>query len=94
VLCRRTLRSRYRSATTRGSRRGLIFELRWDWVDIAANVIRIPSSDTSTTKRPRVVPIGDMRPMLKMARAAAQTPYVTEFRGARVFDIKKAWGTA
>jgi hypothetical protein len=31
-----------------------------------------------------------MRPMLKMARAAAQTPYVIEFRGARVFDIKKA----
>jgi integrase len=78
-----------------GMRRGAILELRWEWVDLAAGVIRIPPKDTRTKKKPRVVPIyGDMRPLLEMARSAAETPYVIEWRGDKVLDIKKTWGTA
>jgi integrase len=78
-----------------GMRRGLIMSLRWDWVDLAANVIRIPAADKSTKKRPRVVPIyGDMRPLLEMARETAKSPYVVEFRGVKVFTIRVTWERA
>lgn len=78
-----------------GMRRGVILSLRWDWVDLTAGVIRVPSSDTATKKKPRVVPIyGDMRPLLEMAFSAAQTPYVVEWKGKRVRDIKRSWRTA
>jgi integrase len=78
-----------------GMRRGLIMSLRWEWVDLAANVIRIPAAKNATKKQPRVVPIyGDMRPMLEMAREVAKSPYVIEFRGAKVFKIQVSWKRA
>jgi integrase len=78
-----------------GMRRGLILSLRWDWVDMAARVIRIPPASNVTKKRPRAVPIyGDMLPMLEMARDSARSSYVIEWEGRRVFSIRRAWSTA
>jgi integrase len=78
-----------------GMRRGLILDLRWEWVDLKASVIRIPPAENDTKKRPRSVPVyGDMIPMLEMARDHAKTAYVIEYDGRRIHAIKRSWKTA
>lgn len=78
-----------------GIRRGLILDLLWEWVDLDAGVIRIPPKETTTKKKPRIVPIyGDMRSMLEMARSAARTPFVVEYDSHRIYSLKRSWNTA
>lgn len=83
-----------------GLRRGVILGLRWEWIDFAANVIRIPNTDKETKKKPRSVPIyGEMRGYLEMAKAERDTdfpscPWVVNLDGRRIADLKTAWQAA
>ncbi len=80
-----------------GLRLGAILDLRWEWVDLQARVIRIPSKNTATKKQPPAVPIyGEMAAYLEMASSAERgdCPFVISYRGSRVSDIKTAWNAS
>lgn len=76
-----------------GMRLSEILSLKWEQVDFKTGIIRLKRSQTKA-KKPRTAPIyWKMRPVLDMARSAADPicPYVVQDDGKRVYSIKTAW---
>ena len=71
-------------------RRGAVLGLTWDRVDMDRGRINLAVVGETNRKRRATVPITDqLRPELVAAKEAAQTPYVIEYAGDRVLNIKK-----
>ncbi|RWP38518.1 MAG: site-specific integrase [Mesorhizobium sp.] len=82
-------------ALTTAGRKGAILELTWDRVDFDRNMIRLAVNGQRNRKGRAVTPMTDQtRAELLVAREAAQTPYVIEYAGNRVQDIKKGFAGA
>ena len=78
---------------TTAARMGAILELTWDRVDFERRLIDY--GEGYGNKRRAVAPIGeDLLEMLRGAKALASTPYVIEYRGARVLEIKNGFRAA
>lgn len=76
-------------------RRGAVLGLTWDRVDFARNRINLTVVGEKNRKRRATVPITDqLRPELIAAQEAAQTPYVIEYAGKRVLNIKRGFAAA
>lgn len=69
-------------------RKSAVLSLTWDRVDFAHNRINLTVVGEANRKKRATVP---MKPAL---RAAAQTPYVVEYAGERVLNIKKGFAAA
>lgn len=78
-------------ALTTGARKGAIFDLTWDRVDIESKRIDFnPPGKQITNKRRGIVPINKLlMGILKEAREIAQTDYVVEFNGKPITDLKQ-----
>jgi integrase len=75
------------------ARRGAILGLQWSAVDFQAGVIDLGHG--TGTKRRGFVPIAEpLRPLLEGAAKAATCPYVVEWSGAPVADIKTGFRDA
>lgn len=82
-------------AISTAGRKSAILELTWDRVDFDRGMIRLGVIGERNRKGRAVVPMTDsLRRELVEARQAAQTPYVVEFAGKRVLDIKKGFAAA
>lgn len=78
-----------------GARRGALLALTWDRVDMERGLINLTVVGETNRKRRATVPMNDqLRAELERAREAAQTPYVIEYAGERVQNIKKGFAAA
>ena len=79
-----------------GARRGAILDLTWDRVDFDKGKIYLQVAGEENRKRRALsVPIGDqLGKELRAAYDARQTPYVIEYAGERVLNIKKGFAAA
>lgn len=69
------------------ARRGALLVLRWEAVDLDRGIIDLGTG--TATKRRGPVPIAaPLLPLLREARAGATCPYVVEYGGRKVADIK------
>lgn len=76
-------------------RRGAILALTWDRVDFERGTIDLRVVGEANRKRRATVPITDqLRPELLTAKEVAQTPYVIEYAGEKVENIKKGFAGA
>ena len=85
-----------RLALATAARRGALLDLTWDRVDFARKEIDlIVPDEANRKKRAKAVPINDqIYPELQAAAVAAQTPYVIEYAGEGVLNIKKGFAAA
>lgn len=82
-------------ALTTAARKSAILSLTWDRVDLVRKQIVLGVVGEKNRKGTATVPIKDKdMPMLAEAKEAAQTPYVIEYAGERVLNIKKGFGLA
>ena len=84
-----------RLALKTAGRRGAVLGLTWDRVDFEHTRINLTIVGEKNRKRRATVPI-DQRLLadLMAAKEAAQTPYVVEYAGERVLNIKKGFAAA
>lgn len=76
-------------------RKTAILELTWDRVDFERGLIRLGIVGERNRKGRATVPMTDRaRTELLQAKEAAQTPYVVEYAGDKVLDIKKGFAAA
>lgn len=76
-------------------RRSAVLGLTWDRVDFERNRINLTVVGETQRKRRATVPMTDqLRAALLEAKEAAQTPYVIEYAGERVLNIKKGFAAA
>ena len=85
-----------RLALQTGARRGALLDLTWDRVDFTrGQIYLVVPGDENRKKRALSVPINEqLRPELLAAQDAAQTPYVIEYAGERVLNIKRGFAAA
>lgn len=84
-----------RFALQTAGRRGAVLALTWDRVDFERGVINLTVVGEKNRKKRATVPINDqLRPELLAAKEAAQTPYVIEYAGERVLNIKRGFAGA
>ncbi|MFD2204675.1 site-specific integrase [Kiloniella antarctica] len=83
-------------AMATAARKGAILGLTWDRVDLHHNRIDFRDPQLAITKKRRsVVPIDEeVTEVLKDIRKYAQTPFVVEYMGKPVADIKKSFQKA
>jgi integrase len=82
-------------ALTTAGRKSAILQLTWDRVDFERGMIRLGVVGEKNRKGRAVVPMtARAREELEKAREAAQTPYVVEYAGEPVLDIKKGFAGA
>lgn len=82
-------------ALATAARKTAILQLTWDRVDFERGQIRLAVVGERNRKGRAIVPMNDrLRVALEAAREAAQTPYVVEYAGKRVGDIKKGFAAA
>jgi integrase len=80
-------------ALSTAARRGALLELPWAAVDLAGR--KIDLGEGKGNKRRAVVPINDdLLPLLEEAKRGATTPYVIEFGGERIADVKTGLAAA
>lgn len=76
-------------------RKTAILELTWDRVDFDRGLIKLGVVGERNRKGRATVPMTDRaRAELLQAKEAAQTPYVIEYAGGKVLDIKKGFAAA
>jgi integrase len=84
-----------RLALQTAGRRSAVLGLTWDRVDFEHERINLTVVGEKNRKRRATVPMGEqLKAELLAAREAAQTPYVIEYAGERVMNIKKGFGAA
>lgn len=85
-----------RLALQTGARRSAILDLTWDRVDFErGRIYLVVPGEGNRKKRALSVPINEqLAPELKAAKEAAQTPYVIEYAGSRVLNVKRGFGAA
>ena len=78
------------------ARRGALLDLTWDRIDFTRNEIDlIVPGETNRKKRGKSLPMNDqLLAAVTEAREAAQTPYVIEYAGSRVLNIKRGFQAA
>lgn len=82
-------------ALTTAGRKSAILQLTWDRVDFERGMIRLAVVGERNRKGRALVPMTDQaRKELLVAREAAQSPYVIEYGGEPVADIKKGFAGA
>lgn len=82
-------------ALATAGRKTAILQLTWDRVDFKTGKIRLAVVGEKNRKGRAVVPMTDrLRRALETAQVAAQTPYVIEYGGKPVADIKKGFAAA
>lgn len=80
--------------STAGRKRALL-DLRWSQVDWTRGNIALAGEATGGRKGRATVPMTDrLRTELEAAFKAKQTPYVIEYHGKKVGDVKKGFGLA
>jgi integrase len=79
-----------------GQRRGAILDLTWTQVDLVAGRIDFnPPGRRRTKKRRPVVPLTpSLLAALRRAQDRATTPFVIEYRGERIGDVKTGFNSA
>jgi integrase len=81
-----------------GQRTEALLSLRWDQVDWNAGLINFMPDDILQADRRKgrgIVPINDeLRTILMFHVKQATTPYVIEYRGDRLRDIRRPWRRA
>jgi len=76
-------------------RRSAVLGLTWDRVDFERDRINLTVVGEANRKRRATVPMTDqLKAALLEARDAAQTPYVIEYAGDRVLNVKKGFAAA
>ena len=84
-----------RLALQTAGRRSAVLGLTWDRVDFEHERINLTVVGETNRKRRATVPMGEkLKEELKAASEAAQTPYVIEYAGERVLNIKKGFAGA
>lgn len=84
-----------RLALATAGRKSAVLGLTWDRVDFERERINLTVVGETNRKKRATVPITDqLRPELEAAKEAAQTPYVIEYAGERVLNIKKGFAAA
>jgi integrase len=78
-----------------GLRRGEILSLNWSQVDWEAGILRLEGRQTKS-RHPRTAPLyGDLRSELKRAwERRGDCPFLIQYEGHGVTEIKRAWNTA
>lgn len=76
-------------------RRGAVLGLTWDRVDFEHDRINLTVVGEKNRKRRATVPMSEqLKAELQAAKVVAQTPYVIEYAGERVMNIKKGFAGA
>lgn len=84
-----------RLALQTAGRRAAVLGLTWDRVDFEHERINLTVVGETNRKRRATVPMSDqLKAELQAAKEAAQTPYVIEYAGERVMNIKKGFAAA
>ncbi len=84
-----------RLALQTAGRRAAVLGLTWDRVDFEHKRVNLTVVGEANRKRRATVPMGEqLEAELKAAKEAAQTPYVIEYAGERVMNIKKGFAAA
>jgi integrase len=84
-----------RLALQTAGRKSAVLGLTWDRVDFEHERINLTVVGEMNRKRRATVPMGEqIKRELLVAREAAQTPYVIEYAGERVMNIKKGFAAA
>ncbi|WP_247875221.1 site-specific integrase [Ochrobactrum sp. Marseille-Q0166] len=82
-------------ALTTAARKSAILELTWDRVDFDRKLIKLGIPGDKNRKGRAIVPMTESSfKALQDAYAARQSPYVVEYGGDRVLDIKKGFAAA
>ncbi|WP_363311552.1 site-specific integrase [uncultured Devosia sp.] len=82
-------------ALSTAGRKSAILQLTWDRVDFDRNQIRLAVVGERNRKGRALVPMTDrLRSELLKAKEAALTPYVIEYAGGPVLNIKKGFAAA
>lgn len=82
-------------ALSTAARKGALLQLTWDRVDFDRRQIRLAVVGERNRKGRAIVPMTDrLFAELETAFAARQTPYVIEYAGGRVDNIKKGFAAA
>ncbi|MDB5531579.1 MAG: hypothetical protein JWR51_4682 [Devosia sp.] len=84
-----------RLALQTAGRKSAVLGLTWDRVDFEHKRINLTVVGEKNRKKRATVPFGEqLEAELRAAHEAAQTPYVIEYAGEKVGNIKKGFGAA
>lgn len=84
-----------RLALQTAGRKSAVLGLTWDRVDFDHDRINLSIAGEANRKRRATVPMGgQLKAELYLAREASQTPYVIEYAGRQVLNIKKGFAAA
>lgn len=82
-------------ALSTAGRKSAVLQLTWDRVDFERNQIKLAVAGEKNRKGRALVPMTDrLRTELLLAREAAMSPYVIEYAGRAVLNIKKGFAAA
>lgn len=83
-------------ALNTGARKGALLELAWTQVQFEQGLIYLnPEGREQTSKGRAIVPMNEhLREALEEAHARRRSPFVVEYKGGRIVDIKTAFSKA
>lgn len=84
-----------RLALQTAGRKSAVLGLTWDRVDFDHNRINLAVAGETNRKRRATVPMGEqLKAELMAAQEASQTPYVIEYAGRQILNVKKGFSAA